>query len=75
MRNERVQALTRFREQVGAKFFPASAECGLRFKVEAFQTRLAENGTRLLERGAHTQNGVLDQAKVAFTQWGLSMRP
>jgi hypothetical protein len=27
VRDERVQALTRFRAEVGAKSFPASAEC------------------------------------------------
>jgi 3-methyl-2-oxobutanoate hydroxymethyltransferase len=43
VRDERVQALTRFRAEVDAKSFPASAECAgaPHAEVEAFRARLA----------------------------------
>jgi hypothetical protein len=43
VRDERVQALTRFRAEVDAKSFPASAECADAplAEVEAFRARLA----------------------------------
>jgi 3-methyl-2-oxobutanoate hydroxymethyltransferase len=51
VRDEREQALTRFRAEVGAKSFLASAECANAplAEVEAFRARLAgEDGTRPL---------------------------
>jgi 3-methyl-2-oxobutanoate hydroxymethyltransferase len=51
VRDERVQALTRFRAEVDAKSFPASAECANASlaEVEAFRAQLAgEDGTRPL---------------------------
>jgi 3-methyl-2-oxobutanoate hydroxymethyltransferase len=45
VRDERVQALKRFRAEVDAKSFPASAECADAplAEVEAFGARLAGN--------------------------------
>jgi 3-methyl-2-oxobutanoate hydroxymethyltransferase len=45
VRDERVQALTRFRAEVDAKSFPASAECAEAplAELEAFRARLAAN--------------------------------
>jgi 3-methyl-2-oxobutanoate hydroxymethyltransferase len=45
VRDERVQALTRFRAEVNAKSFPASAECAGAplAEVEAFRARLADD--------------------------------